>query len=242
MQRIGTVRLYHGSIELYDTLKPMGFDLGNLFQKPGWSLFCWKEKQLAKNWAVFQLIRKITGLNFKDTYGPVWDYTQNKALITKDLYKKIKEYLLTHRETVYVYSLDTPIRYLGLGNDSIIDEYTTREPEIIPVDIEQIQVSDKVIRQTVGIVDTASYMSFRRNMGYNALSNRGLIKSCFLINDYTYNFFKTKGAVANVIDKGLREGEIQPGDDLEQYLNSKGIDIKKLGIMKRISLKMKTKK
>ena len=52
-------KLYHGSTELYDELRPTGSDFGNMFQKPGWSLFCWTKYEYGIGWAIFCVLRNI---------------------------------------------------------------------------------------------------------------------------------------------------------------------------------------
>jgi len=52
------ITLYHGSPDLFKTVKPIGINFGNRFEKPSWSIFCFKEFNKAKNWAAFQAFRR----------------------------------------------------------------------------------------------------------------------------------------------------------------------------------------
>ena len=52
--RFPTVTLYHGSGKKYEMLQPVSLDLGNAFQKPGWSVFCWDNYKAAHSWSIMR--------------------------------------------------------------------------------------------------------------------------------------------------------------------------------------------
>lgn len=225
------MKIYHGSILKFDSIKPLGYDLGNLFLKPGWSVFCWKNKDYAISWAIFQLLRKIKKEEKgKNKLRINWDVRDLKTIITEEEKNIITNY---YGRVTYVYSAKVPFYKLFPGNDSTQNEFTVRE-EINPYKVEEIILSEKILDKYVKILTRAKiedYLVDFDNKVY--INNRGIL-SYLMIRDYTYNLDNN---IINALEIGLREGELKPGDNIDIFLKNRGLKIKKLNIINRLKMR-----
>ena len=240
----GTVTLYHGSANLYKTLEPVALDFGNAFQKPGWSLFCFKKKDIAISWAImrtlYQLLREMKRRNkeinqFNDFF--IWNGSKCKLIINGGRLYELVEYMEEVPMKGYVYALKPHISHISFGNDSAHPEYTVRENHIKPTEISTIQLSKSNITKYCDIIDEDQYIKFRDNIKNQwSWMSRGLL-SLLITNDWSYNLMENTENVKKIRDD-ISAGILKPGDDLEKYMTDKGIRLMNISPLKRIKLQM----
>ena len=63
---------YHGSDKKIELFNPYAFDLGNSFQKFGWSTFCFKDYEYTKNYEIL--------LNFHENSTLYFFYSKKQSL------------------------------------------------------------------------------------------------------------------------------------------------------------------
>lgn len=232
-ESFGKVKLYHGSATKFKTLKPLGFDLGNALQGPGWSTFCWRSEEKAKVWAVFQLARKIRKEKKDKNIELIWDFRNDIVLVTQDTYENISNNYLGNK--AYVYSFEMPISKVSLGNDSTIDEYTIRD-EVVPDNINTIVFNRADLSKYFKIVDQSEIDKFGREyMSGKYLGRRGLIKSSLITSDFSNQWSSDALRKINI---ALQNGDLQPGDDFSQFLTDNNIKIKKTYFPERIKQRL----
>lgn len=231
-ESLGKIKLYHASPYKLNKIDPLGFDLGNALQKPGWSTFCWRDLKKANAWAVFQAIRKIK-IDLKHEKSDVkikcyWDMVGYKPMLTEESKKFILDNY-SDRKT-YVHYLDAPISEVGLGNDSTHDEYTVR-CSLKPYKVTELTLNQETLDEYIKIVDSSYYNEFidLYNKG-EFIGKRGLL-SLLMTNDYSLNF----NNAVEVIGIGMNTGELKPGDDIEAFLKRKNVKINKISPMNRIT-------
>lgn len=234
------VRLYHGSTDIYDKLEPTAPDLGNIIQKPGWSVFCWREYESAVCWSVFQKLLKLNKEQFKGKYKiPLLQPDRKAMYMTQEFYDAACKYVKSNKTVSYVYTIDSPIKYVSFGSNSSHKEYTTREQNIKPTQIDEIIITKRVIDELSDIITIDEYVEYKNSLKKPNFTHRGLFVSCLLVNDYWYNLLSDDGRVVKTIMRGIHDGELTAGDDIEDYLKTKGLKIKKLDPLTRILVTQK---
>jgi ADP-ribose pyrophosphatase YjhB (NUDIX family)/RimJ/RimL family protein N-acetyltransferase len=211
---------YHGSPYKFDVLKPTGVNIGNKIEKPKWSLFLWRSKDIAISWAMFMIIKKNIFRLGKHIY--TLDENGNREyfiflntnkdfhmVLREDMYDEIKKISIGLK--CYVYTVSTKFYKVGLGNEISKPEFTVDE-EIVPDKIEEITITKNMFDKYVTKVDRKTCKYLLSIMNKN--NARSIFKYLYHDNDeimekyrYIYNKIKT--------------GEIKPGDDLEGILNKK---------------------
>lgn len=234
------VRLYHGSADIYDKLEPTAPDLGNIMQKPGWSLFCWREYDSAICWSVFQVLLKLHKNEFNKQYKmPLLQPNRKAMYVTQEFYDAACEYVKHHKLVSYVYIIDSPLQYVSIGSNSSHKEYTTREQHIKPTQIDEILITEKIITRLCEVIPMEEYVEYKESLKKPNFTHRGLLTSCLLINDFWYNSLADDGRVVKAIMRGIHEEELSVGDDIEAFLKTKGLKIKKLDPITRVVLTAK---
>lgn len=225
------MKIYHGSIKKFNIIKPIGYDLGNIFLEPGWSVFCWRNKFYAESWAIFQLLRKIKKEEKgKNRLKINWDVREMKSLITSDNKNIIKNH---YGRITYVYSANVPFYKVFPGNDSTQDEYTIRE-EIKPYRVEELILNEETLNKYIKITtkeEINKYLNDFENKLY--LNKRGIL-SYLMTKDYTINL-DTK--VVESLEIGLKDGTLKPGENILMFLKNKGIEIKRVSIINRLKIR-----
>ena len=236
-----TVTLYHGSNKKYDMLQPVALDLGNTFQKPGWSIFCWDNYKAAYSWSVMRGIGLgLTKLRENNEISRVsdyivWDPKRSLTIVSETKVHEFKEILKKYNIdcTGYVYTFKVPINKISIGNDSGHKEYTTREKNIVPIKIDEVHIDWKNFNKFVNIVPDTYYNKIANTPKEKwKWFNRGLV-SLFITNEWTYNVLYNKSTIRK-IRSDMRDGSLNPGDDIEKYLSDNNLEIKKLTPLKRI--------
>ena len=221
------MKMYHAATGNYSSLKPMGYDLGNSLQKPGWSLFCFRKEEYSKGWAVFQFVKKHRK---EMKINPTWSVKHHKLMITMDMYNRVCDYVETTYEEmpVYVYEFNIPCYKVGVGNDSSHHEYTVRE-EITEFDVTRIDLDVDAIYDNVAIVSEDEYYQYSRDSDNGKfVGARGLL-GLLQCNDYQVNY----AVAARALEKGLKKDRLHVGDDITTFLKGENV-IKRISIMDRI--------
>ena len=243
----GKITLYHGSANLYKTLESVALDFGNALQKPGWSLFCFKEKDIAISWAImrtlYQLLREMKRRNkeinqFNDFF--IWNGSTCRLVVNGGRFDELITYMEMVPMKGYVYTVTPHISHVSFGNDSAHPEYTVREDHIKPIKTDIITLSKSNILKYCDVMNENQYINFRDNIKdqWNWMS-RGLL-SLLITNDWSYNLMENNKDVMQ-IRNDISTGKLKPGDDIEKYLKTNNLSIVKLSPAKRIMLQLQTK-
>ena len=96
-----------------------------------------------------------------------------------------------------------------------------------------ITVTEEIARKYGNVVDDHTfYTEERKYRRKPKVFNRGL-QSILMTKDYSYQNKENKAAL-NAIFAALNDGTLSPGDDIEEFLKSKGLRIKSIGLFKRL--------
>ena len=245
---LGKVRLYHGSDEKLKMLKPIGLDLGNTFNKPGWSIFTFKNYDYAATWAAYVSLKKgmrylySTDRQFKrdidkyfDTYMPVaYDTSTNEAVLCQDIIPALFKSMNGLVKYYYVYTMDVDRKYVSIGNDSTLDEYTVRT-EVIPTKIDKYAICKENISDIFKIV---SYEEYNNSLSRNANSfmRRGFL-SLFMNRDFEwYGYHASSNNDIRILYQAITDKKLKPGMDIEEWCYNRGIDLPKISIIDRLSM------
>ena len=233
---ITKMTLFHGSNKLFDTLEPIGLDFGNKFVEPGWSVFLFKKKEYATNWAIFQVLKNNIYRQYiqDDTdnrlFTPGFDAKKYKCLLEEYTFDRCIDILNKLDKPLYgyVYEVDVDRKDVHIGNSSFLDEYTVRK-SLKPKNIVKIEITKDVILKSCIILpaDEVKQIKIDSMKSRNQMFNRGLIKSLLNTTEYAAN-----GWLAKILYQDIKNGDLVPGDDVSQYIELKGY---KLGHMSGLS-------
>lgn len=234
------MRLYHGAAKKYNTLKPIGLDFGNKYNPPGWSIFLFKKYSYAESWAVNQYMKNIywrihVGLEKKGItiHKSIFNNKYCKPMLDKESFEYYIQAINKYKspQYAYVYECEIPMNKIHLGNDSYLDEYTVRE-EIKPIKVHTIEITEEYLRNLYIVYETTderNYEYFRDNYSRQIMFHRGFFKSMI----QTKEFYVNQKLAEKLYDE-IRNGELTPGDDLEEYLENRGYQIYELKGLDRI--------
>ena len=224
---------YHGSDKIIDVFNPYAFDLGNTFQKFGWSTFCFKDYEYTKKFTImrciqryYKSIKKEDNEVFLYNNRCTWDYINEKPITTKEGLKFIIERM--QKIKIYIYHIDSKkLKIKGIGNDATHDEVTFRDSNIVPIKTETITLTKEILEKYIMIVnDVNKYRDYLVELSNNY--NRGLL-SLFITYDYTLN----KKEIEKII-QAVKNEKIKTGDNLYKFIEENKIIIKKIPLIKRI--------
>lgn len=215
INNLTSVNLYHGALEKFDILQPSAIDVGNKLQKPGWSLFCWNNKNYAIGWVLFMSIRIVKKKldNDKDLKC-LWYLPENKPCMTMDGVRKLKEYISRNKMQGYVYSISRPFYKIGIGNDVALPEFTIRERNIVPNDIDTIIITERLIDDFVKIMSKDEFEQYKKDIVDDNCKKYNRALSVFMNKDYAKKM-KTKKQIYEL----LATGELKPFDDISKFGN-----------------------
>ena len=224
---------YHGSDKVIKVFNPYSFDLGNSFQKFGWSTFCFKDYNYTMGFTIMRCIQRYydgvkTNENRKYLHENrcTWDFVNEKPIITQEgLNFIIKNMLGTE---IYIYSFDpSKLKIKGIGNDVTHDEFTFRDSNVVPIKVETVEFTKELLEQKLMIVeDVNKYRNYLVEISNNY--NRGFL-SLFITYDYTLNRDEIEKIIV-AIDNGV----IKIGDDLYDFVKNNNVRINKIPIIRRI--------
>lgn len=235
-------KLYHGSLTKYDKeIKPTSIDFGNRFQKAGWSIFCWKEKEKAYKWATWMYVLMIIGeieehpksvehkefvkvckiLDNKDYVS--WEFSDDNVgiLLSPKILKIVLRWMdktnFNNKKT-YVYSIRQPMYRVGLGNTAYANEYTIRDT-ITDFTRDEIKMNKASITKYCRIYDGLDAEYYKTNdikhtehRANNRIGSNTISKAIW--NKEYVEHYKTH----NEIYKKMKAGEVEVGDDLTQFI------------------------
>lgn len=231
--------LYHGSLYKYDSLKSLSIDMGNVFQKPGFSLFTFTKKEYCIGWCVFLLIRQIYRLF--DTPDQIWiSFRCRGAILTDKLYKELIFNLSKMKDiekTFYIYTIKvTENMELGFGHSSNTENCVTirSENEIPAYSCEKMILTPEILRDHTCIVSEEDIKNKNKLMKLAGVNSRFLTP--FMTNDMMYDKNKIKKRIKNAI----KNDEIPIGDTeaLQNYLIDNQIEIYHPTISDRIHFRV----
>ena len=196
-------KIYHASIYEIEEFKPMSLDLGNAFDEPGWSTFCFGDYEYAK---VFGFMRALENkVSAYHKINPI--FNKGHIVISMDAFLYLQEHDFLDRPLLYyVYTIDSSELNLGVGNDPSLKEYTFRESGIRPINVDRFELSMMDFKDIIEINNTIT-------SGEEESDNKILMS-----HDY-----QKEVEMRNILTKAISNGELQPGDNIEDFMNSKGI-------------------
>ena len=224
---------YHGSDKKIELFNPYAFDLGNSFQKFGWSTFCFKDYEYTKNFSMMRCIQHYydeiknpDNREYLHNNRCTWDFVNEKAITTKEGLKFIINNLVGKK--MYIHYIDSSkLKIKGIGNDATHNEVTFRDIDVVPIKIEEIDFTKEFFEENLMIVnDVNKYRKKLVEISNNY--NRGLL-SLFITYDYTLNREEIEKIIV-----AIAEGKIKIGDDLYKYIKDNNINICKIPLLKRI--------
>jgi hypothetical protein len=199
--------LYHGSTYEIDQFKPMSLDLGNAFQEPGWSTFCFTDYDFAK---MFAAARAFTKMIQDSKDGEIDEEKAQVEFVVGHLvmrrscfeFLQYKD-LLNVKVKFYVYTIDPTGLDIGIGNDPALKEYTFRDSGVTPKKVDTYQLSLMDLKESVEVMDDDSDIVHPNESEYKPL----------LIHNY-----QTEDTVRNFLQTAIDNGELHPGDDIGEFL------------------------
>lgn len=225
---------YHGSSQKINLFNPFSFDLGNTFQKPGWGTFCFKNYEYTKKFTIMRLIQNFyseikneQNKKFLHINRCTWDFVNEKIITTKDGFQFIKENIIGKK--VYIHTIDSAcLKKKGIGNDITHKEYTFRDENVKPINIETIVIEENLLKDSILIVNDVN--CYREECVHiSSYYNRGFL-SLFITYDYTINRDEIEKIIVAISNRSLAVGE-----DLSKFIKDNHVNIKKIPI--RIRLK-----
>ena len=242
----GKIRLYHGSASKFKIIKPTAIDLGNTFSEPGWSIFTFKDYDKAYNWAAsgalqsFIHIMKKKDKEFsKATSKLYWnhlvayDAVESRAvvnqLIIPALFKLFDKYLLHF----YVYTIDVDRKYVSIGNDSSLDEYSVRT-DVVPSSIDKIDITKENFADIFTIVTDDKFSKILTD-NKNAYGKRGFL-SLFMNRDFVYHCYQSTNDAIGKLYTAVHQKKLKPGDNIMEFCEKNGIDIHKISLVDRLMM------
>lgn len=206
--------IYHGSTYDIDSFQPMSLDLGNVFEKPGWSTFCFATYEEAK---LFGTSRALTKL-LEETYDGDGNsdelqviYTNGHLIISLECLKYIQEHgLMDMNSTFYVYSIDATNLNLGFGNDPALKEYTFRESGVIPKKKDRFDLSFDDMKEKIEVIDgKIGDYNYPVTNEYSKL--------------LTHNY-QSEVDLKLALQSAIKDGKLKPGDDIEAFMRDNSLD------------------
>ena len=224
---------YHGSNKRIDIFNPYSFDLGNSFQKFGWSTFCFKDYKYTKGFTIMRCIQRYydeiksdDNKEYLHENRCTWDFVNERPIITKEGLNFVLDNMIGTEIFIHYFN-PSLFKIKGIGNDVTHDEFTFRDKNVKPIKIDQIAFSKELLEQTLMVVeDVNKYRDYLVKISNNY--NRGFL-SLFITYDYTLNRTEIEKIIV-AINKGI----IKIGDDLYDFVEKNDIKIRKISLLKRI--------
>lgn len=217
--------LYHGAIDYYKILQPYGLDFGNAFQKPGFSLFTFVDKEDSIGWAVFQVTKKLLEeYGIGKTSGCNWS---KEVVLTRDTYNRlvaILDGIPNQKKTYYVYTVKVEKDFvLGFGHSTNTKNCVTiRNKNIVPYKTDRYILTKDALDAHSCIIEREEDFTKEELLKMNGINGRFLTP--FMINDPMNNW-----KVYKQIKQAILSGEITYDDDsLNDYIKKNHIPISRL--------------
>lgn len=217
--------LYHGAVEEYKILQPYGLDFGNAFQRPGFSLFTFVNKNDSIGWAIFQVTKKLLEeYGIGKTSGCNWS---KEVVLTRDTYNRlvaILDGIPNQKKTYYVYTVKVEKDFvLGFGHSTNTKNCVTiRNKNIVPYKTDRYILTKDALDAHSCIIEREEDFTKEELLKMNGINGRFLTP--FMINDPMNNW-----KVYKQIKQAILSGEITYDDDsLNDYIKKNHISISRL--------------
>lgn len=200
--------IYHGSTCRITEFKPMSLDLGNAMDEPGWSTFCFGDYESARLFGFMRALSKIMEEVDHDEIHPRFK-NGNIELSREDLDKYKKNHELDRECELFIHTIDSTGLNIGIGNDPTLKEYTFREAGVKPVSVDRLLLSMLDLKENIQIVD--NYDDPMDISDYKTLQTH----------DY-----QSENEVRDALTKAIKDGKLNPGDDIQKYMDEHDISFK----------------
>lgn len=233
------ITLYHGSDMRFGGLKATGPDFGNALEKPNFSLFGFMDKSEAYQWAAFKAI-KNEKLRYQSESGDhvssCYDCHIKKTIMTEKAYKWLLDTLKSKPLKFYVYTAESCIDNVGIGNDSTHEEFTFHNDGVIwtrKINTCELNISN--VLRYVHIVTENEYRKIIANS--NCLNSRGWM-SILMIKEYGYQRKRNRELIDILFNYKWKEYN---GKEILRVMKENNLHFFILTPLKRLILKGKRK-
>lgn len=233
-------KLYHGTDMKIDVFHPMSLDLGNIYQEPGWSTFCFDNRLMALRFGLMRVLQRVT--------KQITNTSMNSKWIGLDVKWSIrygKPYCNGYRvnvslfknDPIYIYTFHADkLNDIGVGNDSKLQEYTFRDDNVEPDAVEEIPIDKSLLLEHLHLC--------KSDEEFNAMVK----EEEALIDEYS------RGAYAAMLNRDyntnsdvgkmkwdIKQGELNPGDNVVEFIREKGYDLFEIGYISGFNIENEKK-
>lgn len=220
--------VYHGSLEKYETLKPLGIDFGNAVQRPGWSIYTFTDKDSCIGWCTICRV-----MEFEKTHKIHYQGSSfgTKIMLTEFEYADVASLIerLSKSELVfYIYTIKVLPEYeLGFGHSSNTKNCITIRNEVAPYKIEEMYLTKDILDAHVDIVPEG----LTRSQLIKRAGQNGRFLTPLMSHDTIFNV-KIRRPIKDAVAKGI----LHPGndDELNQWIADNNIQFHKPTIRERL--------
>ena len=190
--------LYHGTDANVTVLKPLGVDMGMIFQKPQWAIYFWDNYLNAFRWAVFQTARRI------GTVKLMYHIPTGKFMVKDVDVSKLNAVI---GKTCYVYRTKANLGDYRYGSSPDIQEYTINR-DVVPDLKVATKITEQVLNDSVIVVTQLEWDQYITQAKAGKFKSRNILFS--LVMDPTRDLLRHK------YHAKIQSGELKPGDDLSK--------------------------
>ena len=183
--------LYHVSNKKYRILSPIGIDLGNALDKPGWSLYTWNSLDLAKSMCLIRALKWIRK-NYNPDMDEILYFSSGSVIVlTEGQYNWFLENIdnIDYAKGDYIHYIKiTKDMQLGLGHSSATKGcITIRGCDIRPYKIEEYFPTKDDIIKYCKVISDDKYDEYVRNSKVDLINRRGLLNPLFTMDGAMIN-------------------------------------------------------
>ena len=231
------MKLYHADLDEYDILNPVSLDLGNKYNPPGWSLFCFKDYEKAVSYGLGMAIRRAYKKKYGEKMALLNTKDNKKSIVPTSTYSYLINLIKYEDIVYYVYTVNVDIKDVHIGQQSYLDEYTIRK-SVKPTIIDRIHVNKDMIDKYIEVVPDVEYTKYSNEIRKtNIMMNRGIL-SFFLLHDTAH---PENMKLRKKITDAVRNGELSHGDDIIQFMKENDYSFKEIGMIERLLLTVQNK-
>ena len=233
-------RLYHGTDAQIDVFHPYSLDLGNIYQPPGWSTFCFAERTLALRFGLMRVLQRVTDSLDENNAGKYKDLVAKWSLVNQKPFVNIQKFQPSFfiGEKFYIYTFDsTKLKELGIGNDTKLQEFTFRDDNVVPMDVETVIVDkNMLLEHVIFCQNEKDFQTLLKNDMKDVDEYSRGAYACMLSRDYN------KNSCVGKLKWDIHEGKLKPGDDILDYAEANGYDIFEIGFITGFNWEKNTKR
>lgn len=206
-----TLTFYHGSPVKYDQIKPTAFSAGNRFRDPSWSVFMFRQKELAQSFAFSRAAEKVCeerGIPHPRGWLEKDGFMHYKPIVVapSDYYDKIKEAMFG--VTVYVYTLEAPVdsNLNMIGTVGSLPEYVySGTPKTVKVD--EITMDGKLFEKWVTKISPEKFAEIKKTKPHR----KNVVGPWIDL----FVDMKRRKEMRDIVQQRLKDGTLKPGDNLD---------------------------